>query len=181
MDFDTKSLILSNLIIHMSSEYKGFQIVSKSDSWLMSAIDIFLKFITLNQFTSFLNSYITTIGHTVYVPHSWDTLSPASKYVILKHEMVHMNQSRKYGPILYSFLYLFCYLPAYRAYWRTKFEKEAYESTIRAAAEMYGKSYVHTLAFQEKVVKYFTGPDYFYMWTDETSIRQWVHDTVRSI
>lgn len=181
MDFDAKSLSLSNLIMRMTNEYPGFNISYKADSVLMRSINWFLRLITFNKFTSFMDHYVTTVGHSVYVPATWDSLSPASRYIILSHEMTHMNQSKKYGKLLYSFLYLFMYIPFYRSYWRTKFEKEAYEATIKAAAEMYGRSYVQTVAFQQKIVSYFTGPDYFYMWTDENSIKQWVYDYTKNI
>lgn len=181
MDIDNRVLTLSNLIIQMSVDFKGFKIESKSTSSLMRVINAVLVILTFGKFRSFMTHYITTIGHTVYVPDSWDVLGPSSKYVILTHEKVHMEQSRRYGMFLYSFLYLFMYIPFGYAYWRTKFEKEAYEATIKASAEMYGKPFVRTAAFREKIVRYFIGPDYFYMCINEKRIREWVNDVTSNV
>ena len=181
MDIDNRVLTLSNLIIQMSADFKGFKIELKSTSILMKSINFILRMLTFGKFQTFMTNYVTTIGHTVFVPDTWDRIGPASKYIILMHEKVHMEQSRRYGKLLYSILYLFVYLPCGLAYFRTKFEKEAYIATIKAAAEMYGKSYVKTAVFRDKIVGYFTGPDYFYMWVRKDQIEQWVYDVTSSI
>lgn len=181
MDIDTKSLMLSQLIIEMTNKYEGFNIEYKHKSKSMYVIHWILFILTLGQFRSFMTRYITTIGHTVYVPEAWDAMAPAAKYVILSHEKVHMDQSKRYGSFLYAFLYLFMYLPFGYAYWRTKLEMEAYEVTIRASAEIYGKPHVNSDIYKNRMIRYFTGPDYLFMCVNENKIRKWLDGVLESL
>lgn len=160
------------VIREIEEEFPTFRLVFKDRSRLMKAIDVFLKVITLWRMRAFMTSFTTTIGYTVYVARSsWDSMSPEGRAAVLRHERVHMRQRRKYGMVLYTFLYLLFPLPGGLAYFRAKFEKEAYEETIRAAVD-YGWD-VSDPGFRSRMVSHFTGPEYFWMWPFRKSVEAW--------
>lgn len=96
--------------------------VSKRDSKLMSLIGWFCP--------SFLD-YWTTIGKTIYYPPNIKNPDNPAWSLIIEHEKVHMKQYQKYGIVLFLFLYLFIPLPVFFAYFRWKFEREAYLIEIK--------------------------------------------------
>ena len=51
--------------------------------------------VTFGQMRSYLDSYQTTIGKTVYVTADWDDCDADERYVTLRHEAVHLRQFRK--------------------------------------------------------------------------------------
>lgn len=99
----------------------GYKLVKKSDSW-------FMKFLNFLMFwnDSFMTSYWTTIGRTVYVP----TRAVSSNYGteewkkfyhrILNHEETHVAQGEAYTFPIFFILYLgpsFWKLPAIPVVW----------------------------------------------------------------
>lgn len=161
-------------------EFPDAKIVFKDESRLMSAIDIFLRFITLGLFKNFLQGFITTIGHTVYVPRDWMESDDTRKIVVIRHERVHMRQEKKYGRIWYKFLYLFA-LPAVFTY-RAKFEREAYEETFRAYGELEGPDVLNPYSLDiDKYIRHFTGPNYFFMWPRKRRVKAWLYDTMNRV
>jgi hypothetical protein len=162
-------------------EFPKFKLVNKRNSWLMHAISGLLFVITLGLMRGFMQSYITTVGFTVYVPDDWSTWPQAQRAVILRHERVHMRQRAKYGMALFSLLYLFLPLPGLCSYFRMKFEMEAYAETIYAMCELYvtGVGIVQTPSFKAGIISQFTGPSYFWMWPFKKRIEVWYDETVR--
>ncbi len=171
-----------NLLVELRQEFPKFKIVWKSDSWLMRLIDQFLWCITFGMQCTFMTHYISTIGCTVYVPNRWCTKSAVARMIVLRHERVHMRQRRAYTFPLYAFLYLFFPLPGGLAYFRTLFEMEAYEETIRATVDLVpgGAEIVRSHKAKAKMVEYFTGPGYFWMWPFRARIEHWYDHTVDS-
>jgi hypothetical protein len=167
---DLVSVNIAILERDIGFEFPSFQVVPKDQSWLMKVINFLLVCITFGKMKTFMTSFTTTIGYTVYVPHGWSLRPTASRATTLRHERVHMRQRKKYGWFLFSFLYLLA-LPIWRAYYRTKFEKEAYEETMKALLEYYGEAAVS--AQKKSIVENFTGPSYFWMWTDQKAIEAW--------
>lgn len=123
--------------------------------------------------TSYLASYQTTIGKTVYVTADWDTWPADRRYVTMRHEAVHLRQFRAYTLPGMAFLYLLIPLPLGLAYFRAKFEQEAYAESIRAAAEVWGAAHPRGEAYRRHVVEQFTGPSYGWMWPFRASIERW--------
>lgn len=154
-------------------EFPSFKMVRKSDSAFCIVIGFFLLLITLGKNDSFMDSYTTTIGTTVYTPLSWNSMSEARKSIILRHERVHMRQKRKYGMFFFSVLYLFVPLPFLFSYFRMKFEMEAYEETIRAQKEYYGQEFLLIPSVRDAMIRRFTGPDYFWTWILRSSVEKW--------
>ncbi len=162
-------------------EFPGFEIVYKSESMLMKVIDVFLKLITFGQMSRFMTRFITTIGYKVYVNDRWDAMPAVSKLVVLQHERVHMRQREKYGAFLFSFLYLLFPLPTVFAYYRTKFEKEAYEETLRAMKRYHGIGFLRRMTTRTVFVRHFINEEYFWMWPFRDSIERWYDEMVESL
>lgn len=159
-----------DLLEEISLEFPEFKIIPKSESTLMKVADAALRVITLGQMTKFMDSMSTTVGYTVYVSSSWVDRGPLNKMVTLRHERVHMRQRQKTGMLLFGFLY-FLVLPTVFAYYRAKFEKEAYEETMRAQAEYYGPEML--AAIRGSIVSHFYDSTYFWMWPLGSSIEKW--------
>ncbi|MFA5202890.1 MAG: hypothetical protein WC708_00540 [Lentisphaeria bacterium] len=141
----------------------------------MKLIDVCLKIITFGQMKTFMTNFTTTIGYTVYVSSSWEKMTDINKIIILRHERIHMQQRNKYGPLMFSFLYLFFPLPCIFAYFRMKFETEAYAETIKATAELteIGAALVQSKEYKEKIIKNFTEASYFWTWPFRASLEAW--------
>lgn len=155
------------------SEFPDFEILPKNKSVLMKFIDAALKIITFGQMKNFMTGFITVLGNKVYVPETWkDITLITSKAEIIRHERVHMRQSKKYGRILFSFLYLVAPFPVGVAYFRKKFEQEAYEESLKALYEYHGEK-IFTPKLKEGMLAHFTGAQYFWMWPWRKDLEKW--------
>jgi hypothetical protein len=130
---------------------------------------------------SYLDSYQTTIGKTVYVTSDWDDWPADRRYVTLRHEAVHLRQFRKLSVPVMALLYLLVPLPLGLAYFRARFEMEAYAESIRAAAEVWGPSYPTANAYRTYVIDQFLGPSYGWMWPFRRSIERWYDGVVATL
>lgn len=156
-------------------EFSSFKIVKKSTSLLMKIINVVLIVFSFGFQRSFLTDYYTTVGYTVYVPDLWDSTPDVTRIVTLRHERVHMRQRRKYGMFLFSLLYVLLPLPGGLAYFRYKFEAEAYEETVRAVNELQpsGGEVVRSDVYRADIMTVFTGPGYLWMWPFKKTITAW--------
>lgn len=164
----------------VKKEFPNFKLVKKRDSKLMKFIDLFLKGITFGKMNSFMEDFITTIGNTVYVNNNWDKRSASTKAITLRHERIHMRQSKRIGAISFSLLYLLIPLPVVFAYYRKKFEQEAYEESLKALFEFYGSKFF-TQATKDNIVEHFTSAEYFWMWPWKKDIEEWYDRVVEDI
>jgi hypothetical protein len=131
-----------------------FKIRYKNESLLMRLIAIIVCLFNRN----FMTDYITTIGNTIYFPNKeYVKNNQLSAMAVLAHEIVHVEQSEKYGRVLFSALYLFpqvlalisvfaifavfwlpmlwfltflVFLAPLPAPWRAKFEFEGYTMSL---------------------------------------------------
>lgn len=156
------------------AEFPKYELVWKRNSKLMRVIDVLLTVLSLGKMRTFLSGFITTIGFTVYVPESWADMTDQQRCVILRHERVHMRQRVRYGMALFSFLYVLFPLPGGLAYFRTKFERSAYEESVRATAEYYGNGFVRSYKFRCYILGQFSGPSYLWMWPFARSNERWL-------
>jgi hypothetical protein len=163
----------SALVEALREEVPGFRIVRKDESALHRAIDVLLKVVTFGRMRSYLDSFQTTIGKTVYVTADWDDWEPDDRYVTLRHEAVHLRQFRKLTLPVMAVLYIFVPLPMGLAYFRARFEKEAYAETIRARAEVSGVGYVRGVSHRKYVIEQFMGPSYGWMWPVRADLERW--------
>jgi hypothetical protein len=162
---------MKDLLAEIKQEFPKFKLVHKRDSSLMKVIDLFLKVITFWKMRDFMRTFTTTIGCTVYVPSSWPMRPPKSRMIILRHERIHMRQRKRLW-LWYSLSYLLLPVPALWAYFRMKYEMEAYEESLRAVVEYYGTPSL-TPVLKEKYVAYFTGPSYFWTWPWRKRVERW--------
>jgi hypothetical protein len=141
----------------------------------MRFLDVLLRVITFGTARGFMTNFITTIGYTVYVNKGWDDSSEVGKIIVLRHERVHMRQRRKYGSFLFSLMYLLLPVPCVFAYFRMKFEMEAYAETLRAIVELNEGAIptLKTYGHKQYVVSFFTGPAYFWTWPFRRRVEAW--------
>ena len=162
-------------------EFPKFRIVYKRDSKLMRAISWGLRVLTLGKMTSFMTSFHTTIGMTLYAADAWDTTDDAGRTITLRHELVHMRQNKRLGRITMGLAYLFIFFPIGLAYGRMRLEREAYEETLKALAELRGKGALTDQRRKDAIVSLFTGPSYLWMWPFKRSVERWYDRTVTRI
>jgi hypothetical protein len=163
----------TKLVEDLRAEIPGFRIVRKDRSALHRAIHKFLVVVTFGKMTSYLDSYQTTIGKTVYVTADWDQTDPDSRYCTLRHEAIHLRQFRRFTVPGMALLYVFLPLPLGLAWFRAYFEKEAYAESIRAATEVYGRHYPRGTHYRERIIEQFVGPSYGWMWPFRKSMERW--------
>jgi hypothetical protein len=169
------------LVAALRAELPGFRIVRKDRSPMHRAIDVALRVVTLGRMRDYLDSYQTTIGKTVYVTADWDDWDPDRRYVTLRHEAVHLRQFRRLTLPVMALLYLFVPLPMGLAYFRARFEMEAYAESIRAAAEVWGSDYPAQAAFRSHVIEQFLGPSYGWMWPFRHRVERWYDEILRTL
>lgn len=171
---------LDELKVEIRGEFPDFKLTPKSESHLMRAVGGLLYALSFGRSRSFMQRYITTVGHTVYTNLGWDGMDDVAKIVVLRHERVHMRQQKRLSFPVYAFLYLLVVLPAFLAIGRTKLEQEAYTETIRAQLQYRGTGYVWSRDFQDWLASQFVGPAYLWMWPFPGYVMEWVKQTVES-
>ncbi|HEY0194831.1 MAG TPA: hypothetical protein VGC42_27150 [Kofleriaceae bacterium] len=169
------------LVAALRQEIPGFRIVRKDRSPLHKAIHVALCALTFGRMTSYLDSFQTTIGKTVYVTPDWDGLDPDDRYVTLRHEAIHLRQFRSYSLPVMAVLYLVVPLPMGLAWFRAKFEKEAYAESIRAAAEVWGAAYPRRAGYRRQIIEQFMGASYGWMWPFRRSLERWYDQVLSSL
>lgn len=170
--------MVEELIREIRSEFPDFEIVQKQDSGLMKFLRVFLLIVTFGAMKNFMTDVITTLGNTVYVPAGWGSKPEIGRYEVLRHERVHMRQRRRYGRVLYSFLYIFPFFPLFLAYWRAKLEMEAYAETILVVAEYMGPDHVRTPEFRDRMASRFWTASYAWMWLHKPTVYRWVDKAI---
>ena len=161
------------LVDALRAEFPRFRIVRKDRSPLHKAIHYALIGVTFGGMRSYLDSFQTTIGRTVYVTPDWDDWDPDHRYVTLCHEAVHLRQFRRYTLPGMAVLYILLPLPMGLAWFRAHFEKEAYAESIRAAAEVWGPDYPRSDGFRRHIIDQFVGPSYGWMWPFRAGLERW--------
>lgn len=174
-------MALQQILDEIKAEFPDFKLVAKSDSRLMKVIDRFLKIITFGTQKYFMLTYTSTIGCTVYFAKNWANIPDYRKERCLRHERVHMRQAKKWTPFLYAILYLFVPLPVCFAWFRMKFEMEAYTETMRCVCLQEGREALLDPKFKMYVTIQFLEGRYFWMWPFKGYINRWFDKTVKSI
>jgi len=172
---------LDRLLADLAAEFRGFRLIRKDRSRLQRAIHVGLAVITLGGMRRYLTGYQTTIGRTIYVTPDWDELPRDDRWVTLRHERIHLRQFRRYTRPGMAVLYLLVPLPMGLAWFRARFEKEAYAETIRAAAEIHGADRVRDPGFRAGIVGQFTGPSYGWMWPFRRNLESWYDSVLAGI
>lgn len=161
----------------LQKRFPRFKLVPKEDSSLMKVIHFVLRVISFNQMLTFMSSFTTTIGYTIYTPSTWAMQGPYSRACTLRHEGVHMDQLSRMGFLKFAFLYLFFPLPIVLAIGRMLLEQEAYEETLRAYVEYFGLRLTkEDTALRSRIVGHFVGASYLWTWPFRKNVERWYDD-----
>lgn len=180
---------------------KGILITTKEESLLMRIID---KILFFNR--QFMESFITTIGSTIYFPKNIME-DDFSFCMVTPHEMVHAEdmKTRLFTGILYlmpqllsvfSLLSLFSFINLFNLLWllflvfllpmpspwRKNFEMRGFAMTMACMEwrkEKEGEG--HLERPPEYIKKYFTGPLYYYMWPFEEDVERELEKWLKEI
>lgn len=95
-------MILDNLVEKAKQYFPNLKIDYKDQSNFMKITG---KLLFFNK--SFMTSYTTTVGSTIYFPDKdFVKIRPISSSIILLHELVHLYDAKRFSTALFSFLYL---------------------------------------------------------------------------
>lgn len=170
---------LDELLRELRTEFPRFRIQKKRTSTFQRAIHVTLALITLGGQRVYLTHYHTVLFGTLWVPDTWDTMTDDEKYILLRHERIHLRQRARMGDLVMSFIYLVPFFPLFLAYGRARIEWEAYIETLRATAEVYGVEAAEGL--RDHITKRFVGPEYGWMWPFPSAIDRWFDEAMRDI
>jgi hypothetical protein len=166
-------------IEEMKAEFPTFAIVKKRHSRLQRAIHHSLMLLTLGRMRTYLTEYHTVLFGKLWVPDSFDRMNDADRYILLRHERVHLRQRKRMGDVTMAFVYLIPFFPLGLAYGRARIEWEAYTETIRATCEVYGLARAKLL--RKHIVDRFAGPDYGWMWPFRASVGRWFDEVIADL
>ncbi len=161
------------LLDQIRAEFPRFRMIEKRASLLQRSIGAALALLTFGRQRAYLDRYVTTLGSRVYLPDGWDRRSADDRYVTLRHERVHLRQFRRWSFPVMAVAYLLLPLPLGLAWCRMRFERAAYEETLRAAAEVHGAAVLCDAAFRERIVEQFTSGAYGWMWPFRRAVERW--------
>jgi hypothetical protein len=161
------------LVRELEAEFPRLRLIDKGEAWSQRAIHVALMIVTFGGMRGYLHDYQTTIGRTIYLTPDWDARDPRERYCTLRHEAVHLRQFRRYTLPGMAALYLLFPLPLGLAWFRARFEREAYEESIRAAAEVFGPDAPAGAAYRAHVIDQFVGPAYGWMWPFRRALERW--------
>jgi len=167
------------LLDEIRREFPTFEIRAKRGSPLQRAIAVAIAVVTLGGQRSYLSRYHTVLFGKLYVPDAWDRMGDDDRYVLLRHERVHLRQRRRMGDLTMAFVYLFPILPLFAAWGRARIEWEAYVETIRATAEVGGLEAARAL--EDEIVRRYVGPDYGWMWPFPRAVRGWFAEVIERL
>lgn len=158
---------------------EGVRLVGKERVWHQRAIHYLLCAATLGAQRRYLDSYVTTIGRTIYVTPDWERRALADRWATLRHERVHVAQFRRWGRVPMALAYLMLPLPVGLAWFRMRLEREAYEETVRAYFEIGGREAAARL--RDHVIQQFTSGSYGWMWPFRRGIERWFDGLVEKL
>lgn len=165
---------VSALLAEMAARPRPVRVVAKSAHWHQRAAATALRVLTFGGQRTYLSDYVTTLGHTIYVPDGFDAWAPAHALEVLRHELVHVRQFERLGWWVMILVYGFLPLPAGLAWGRARLEWEAYRETLRAVAEYEGLAAARAPSLHRHIVTRFTGPDYGWMWPFPRAVQGWI-------
>lgn len=162
---------LARLLDELAVEFPRFRIRPKRTSLLQRAIHVALVLVTFGGQRVYLTRYHTVLFGDLWVPDAWASMTDDEKYVLLRHERVHLRQRARMGDFAMAVVYLLPIFPLFLAYGRARIEWEAYVETLHATAEVHGVEAAERL--REHIKQRFVGPEYGWMWPFPRSIDRW--------
>jgi len=167
------------LLDDVQREFPAFAVLPKRGRALQHAIALALAVVTFGGQRHYLTRYHTVLFGKLYVPEAWRRMSDDERYILLRHERVHLRQRRRMGDVAMAFVYLVPLLPLFLAWGRARIEWEAYVETIRATAEVHGLEAARAL--EQEIVRRYVGPDYGWMWPFPRTIRGWFREVIAEL
>lgn len=172
---------LDTLLAEMAARRRPVRVVNKRACWHQRAAARALWLLTFGGQRTYLSHYVTTLGHTIYVPDDFDGWPPQQAWQVLRHELVHVAQFERWGWLGMIVIYGLLPLPAGLAYGRARLEWEAYRETLRAVAESEGMEAARDPKLHAQIVSRFTGPDYGWMWPFPRAVQRWIDEALIEI
>jgi len=173
------------LLKEIKQEFPNFSIIQKKTSNFSQMLQ------RLSPWNTDLNlKYDTTIGPKIYVcagkesgprpwKKPWNQRTFHKRYDMLIHERIHQRQVRDCGGLIpFFFLFGLVPLPAKLAWFRKRFEAEAYQLSIFMVMKEFGKDVVLSPADRKYILDQFYGKFYMYMWYSQKQIMNWLEKTV---
>jgi hypothetical protein len=170
-----------DVIKEIAEQFPDFELKAKEDSSFMKLLSFFFRIISFGKVDNFLTQYTITIGRRIYLPKNWFLLPDKYKASILRHELVHMRQMKKYTLPVFLFVYLLLPFPLFLSWFRARLEWEAYEESLRDEYELHGTKYLLSEEYKTSIVELFTGPAYGWMWPFRKRVEKWYDDAVKKI
>ena len=165
---------LDELLADFGRRPRPVRVVKKRLYWHQRFFDVALRVLTLGGQSAYLDHYVTTLGHTIYVPDDFEQWPPGRAWEVLRHEAVHVRQFERIGWAGMVVFYVLLPLPLGLAYGRARLELEAYTETLRATAELEGMDAARSPALHAQIIRRFTGPDYGWMWPFPGMVQRWI-------
>jgi hypothetical protein len=167
------------LLDDLRREFPSFAVVAKRGDALQRLIAVVLAFVTFGGQRRYLTHYHTVLFGKLYVPEAWQRMDDDARYILLRHERVHLRQRRRMGDVVMALVYLVPFFPLFLAWGRARIEWEAYVETIRATAEVHGLDAARAL--EDDIVRRYVGPDYGWMWPFPRVVRGWFSEVVADL
>jgi len=168
----TSTPLLDSMLAELGQRFPKLRLVDKREDRFSRLLDVLVRLGTFGGNSAYLTRYVTTLGQTIYLPTGWEQRSDRERVVVMRHEVVHLEQFRRYGKLGMALLYIFPILPIGLALGRAHLEWEAYAETFRATAEVFGVEAARDPALRAHVVAQFVGPAYGYMWPFRRSVER---------
>lgn len=165
----------------LAREFGRLVVIKKGESGLCRLIDKALKVLTFGKQNRFLTSYTTTLGKRIYVPDDWERYPAIERYLILRHEAVHVRQFRRFTWPGMALFYLLLPVPMGLAAGRALIEWEAYRETLVATWQVKGPVAARDPALADHIVARFVGADYGWMWVFGGQVRRAIEKTLRTL
>jgi hypothetical protein len=166
-------------LAEIRAEFPSFEILPKRASKLQRAIHNVLVVITLGGMRTYMTRYHTVLFGKLWVPDSWEQMTDVDRYVLLRHERVHLRQRARMGDVIMGFVYLVPFFPLGLAYGRARIEWEAYTETILATYEVAGLDAAKGL--KKHITDRFVSADYGWMWPFRGTVEKWFDVVIAQI
>jgi hypothetical protein len=166
-------------LARIQREFPSFRLRHKRDARSQRAIGRALEVLTLGGMRTYVSGYHTVMLGTLWVSEGWEAMGDLERYVLLRHERVHLVQARRWGMLPMAVAYLLLPLPLGFAYCRARIEWEAYEETLRALVEVHG---LEAARRQRAWLKArFVGPDYGWMFPFAARFDRWFDEAIAAL
>lgn len=142
---------------------------------LWKILSTLLTILTAGKMTNLIAGFVTTLGNKIFFPPGWTPeKAPLGDYVTLQHEYVHYLQYKKLGFgnvwlgfVIFAILYALLPVPTGYAWFRYKFEREAYLTSYSVSKQLKIPQAL------EQYAEWLSGPEYFWAWKDKQAILTW--------